>query len=687
MIKSNEGAAQPNTVGVEIAGNRISIRCIPASEPEYGPSGGKTMCKIRCWRLAVVILSGSLNLILSHPARAVEAGKTPEITAQVTPPSNATYPQIVRIRYMEGDVRVARGKQDEKAGGSTWEQAVAGLPLATGFNLVTGTGRAEIEFEDASTVYLAENSALTFNDIHTTGGVPFTVIALLSGTATMCVQPEFPTEEFEVKTPTGSVSAAYPNETFVRITGFVDGKTLKFLRDTTVYLLGSTRPVQYSIGETVTTRVDSPVALADSKAPDALAAWDTWVSKRVATRLQAQSAMLQASGLKEPIPGLTDMDGHGTFFPCAPYGTCWEPVDDSAPVEAGTAVPATRPAAMPARQAVGAAPAAQSAVAHPVDRFEQDTFLPCLPDEIRTLVERDRVTGKERVVWTRTEAIPGVFWGIESWDWAVCHAGFWIYRTAPNGRHRYVWVVNRRRHHHPPVRWFKPGPGRKVAFVPLHPRDVAGTRPVNLKHEAFQVGGKGRSMERVTLEPGRQIQVLNSPPKEFNKPFFAPLAHAEEPRVEVHNVGEPLVASKDKGPALTFDHRSQSFLIARQVTLGNKTITVLAPFEGATGGLQARVQGVDSHGSYSTRPSGGESGRSEGGFAENNGGSRGSGPSAGAGAGSRGSGGSSGGGEAGGSHGGGGGSSGGGGGSNGGGGVAAGGGAGGGGSSGGSGHH
>ena len=139
-------------------------------------------------------------------------------------------------------MRVARGKQDEKAGGSTWEQAVAGLPLATGFNLVTGTGRAEIEFEDASTVYLAENSALTFNDIHTTGGVPFTVIALLSGTATMCVQPEFPTEEFEVKTPTGSVSAAYPNETFVRITGFVDGKTLKFLRDTTVYLLGSTRP-------------------------------------------------------------------------------------------------------------------------------------------------------------------------------------------------------------------------------------------------------------------------------------------------------------------------------------------------------------------------------------------------------------------------------------------------------------
>ena len=64
-------------------------------------------------------------------------------------------------------MRVARGKR-----GATWESAVTGLPLETGFNLVTGAGRAEIEFEDASTVYLAENSALTFNDLHTTGGVP-----------------------------------------------------------------------------------------------------------------------------------------------------------------------------------------------------------------------------------------------------------------------------------------------------------------------------------------------------------------------------------------------------------------------------------------------------------------------------------------------------------------------------------
>jgi hypothetical protein len=35
--------------------------------------------------------------------------------------------------------------------------------------------------------------------------------------------------------------------------------------------------------------------------------------------------MMKASGLTSPIPGLADMKGHGTFFECASYGTCWEP--------------------------------------------------------------------------------------------------------------------------------------------------------------------------------------------------------------------------------------------------------------------------------------------------------------------------------------------------------------------------
>jgi hypothetical protein len=50
----------------------------------------------------------------------------------------------------------------------------ADLPVDSGFNLVTGGGRAEIEFEDTSTVYLGENSVLAFNNLQTEGNVPHT---------------------------------------------------------------------------------------------------------------------------------------------------------------------------------------------------------------------------------------------------------------------------------------------------------------------------------------------------------------------------------------------------------------------------------------------------------------------------------------------------------------------------------
>jgi hypothetical protein len=116
--------------------------------------------------------------------------------------SDATYAQIVRISYVEGDVRIARGEQNEKPAGEAWEQAVADLPLETGFSLVTGNGRAEIELEDASTIYLGENSVLIFNDLHTTSGVPYTEVALLSGTVSLAIKPYIYGETFVLRTPT-----------------------------------------------------------------------------------------------------------------------------------------------------------------------------------------------------------------------------------------------------------------------------------------------------------------------------------------------------------------------------------------------------------------------------------------------------------------------------------------------------
>jgi hypothetical protein len=114
-------------------------------------------------------------LLLVKPAHA--SASPPQGASPSNAASSQTYDQIVRLSLVEGDVRVSRGKDGEHATGGEWGEAVANLPIESGFSLVTGTGRAEIEFEDASTVYLGDNSVLSFNQLTTTGGVPQTLVS------------------------------------------------------------------------------------------------------------------------------------------------------------------------------------------------------------------------------------------------------------------------------------------------------------------------------------------------------------------------------------------------------------------------------------------------------------------------------------------------------------------------------
>ena len=48
---------------------------------------------------------------------------------------------------------------------------------------------------------------------------------------------------------------------------------------------------------------------------------------------------MKASGLTSPIPGLAELKGQGTFFDCAPYGTCWEPKSSQRPRMTGSNQP------------------------------------------------------------------------------------------------------------------------------------------------------------------------------------------------------------------------------------------------------------------------------------------------------------------------------------------------------------
>ena len=598
--------------------------------------------------LPILVLSGLLTASQTAPAATTT-------TAPPAAKAPATYPQIVRLSFVAGDVRISRGKLADKQlhqegeDSTGWEQAVANLPIEAGYSLVTGMGRAEIEFEDASTVYLGDNSVLTFNRITTTDGVPFTEIALLSGTATLNVQPMALHEYFYLNTPTDHVALTYPQKAYVRIDSYLDAVSITPQQDLTLRMpaLSAIR-TQYA-GETMSfshgVRMLTPVP---ADAP-ALAAWDKWVAKRVQARNSAMSAAMKASGLTAPVPGLDALNGQGNFFACEPYGTCWEPTNgwapqlkqvaltESQPPAASTAPSAPRetvdrlPPATPkssrAQQASAPSKADVYLAAHPgATVYTEDYTFPCSAAAVRDLIAIDPVTGREEIIGSEfapfgspffSMGIPypatfphrgfSPFWAIDGyggaypWDWAICHAGSWI-----RWQHHYVWVAGCKRHHHRPIRWVKSG--RTVGFVPIHPRDLAGKKPINLKDGIFRVTGKhGESIERVKFEEGKPLKVMTEAPKEFRNPDLGPLKSAETPQAMAHSVftgavvarsstptGNPPrggtiakptaergFAARDPGTPINFDRKSQTFSVARPISEFGR--------QGSEGGRQGTV--------------------------------------------------------------------------------------------------
>jgi hypothetical protein len=567
--------------------------------------------------------------------------------------SDATYPQIVRLSYVEGDVRVARGERNEKVTGATWEQAVSGIPLETGFSLATGAGRAEIELENASTLYLGENSVLTFNDLHTTAGVPNSQLSLLTGTATLNVRPYVAGEQFTLKTPSRDLTVIYPHKPVVRVTSYFDATAITPLSSEGIRVPEVSQAPQV-MGHTILLHEGyGAVELPESSAPGAFADWDKWVADRIAKRSAATAEVMQASGLTAPIPGLAEMNGQGKFFECQPYGTCWEPstVDDRQ--QAGD------------KQPESGAPSNEVSTSHTETKqvgsrtrtlaAETDltSFFPCFPEAVRYQTETDPVTGKQRVISSPYDT------GGFSYAWAVCHAGSWIHQ-----RHHYVWVVGHKRHHIAPVRWIKCG--HTVAFVPLHPYDVKGRPAINRREEALAVSKRnGISLERVKFDAKSPMEFLQSPPREFRSAHQPPLSGAGDPHLEARLTKDVFEHKGDMvktpGVPLIFDHKSQSFMANKQVMRGDKSVTITAPISNRFGDLQSRAPSYSGGGSY--HGGGGASSYSGGGSRGGGGGSSGGGGSHGGGGGGSYGGGSHGGGgggggssSGGGSHGGGGGS-------------------------------
>jgi FecR protein len=518
------------------------------------------------------------------------------------------YPQIVRLSLVQGDVRVAVGKQKGQPELAPWVEAVANMPLESGFSVVTGKGRAEIEFEDASTMYLGENSALTFNTLTTKNGVPSTDMVLLTGVASLHLRPTMPGERYDVRTPTDAFHVPYGSHSNVRLNSYMDAMTVTPQAPTEIHL-GDVNSTAGLVGKTFTYSDGVFVPTPPSPANN-FAAWDKWVAARIAARNQAIYAVMKESGLKTPLPGMADMNERGSFFECQPYGTCWMPtngwaktpavkqVNDGPPqAESAPTAEATSPGQQPqataqdagqqnarlAQQAQGdelrAEAQTQGGGVAPAMWVEDEQVFPCSPYSLQNWMTLDPMTGAAVVLASDVVWDDG-WYSDYGFDWAVCHAGSWIY-----WHHRYAWVAGDHRHHHCPVHWVKAG--GKLGYVPIHPHDREGKDPENLKHGIFvPKDRKGEGMQRVAYEPGAHVKVLAETPKEFRGPALPTMRAATAPTLEARNLREGAGGSKaiTATSLIAFDSRARGFTVTSQVNEGGRSHTEVSHVGGGTGG-------------------------------------------------------------------------------------------------------
>jgi len=513
-------------------------------------------------------LLGLTFLVMVLPAAAPAQAKT-------------VYPEAVRLSYVLGDVRFSRGNGEGLELAKPWEQATANLPILKGYSVATGEGRAEVEFECGSTLYLAENSVLFFRTLAVRDGVPTTEMELVTGTATVLFRPA-PKEKFELTTPTENVeflkassrrvSSGFFLSSFLRVDSYLDGAALT----PQGHGQGDIRRWYLSSGEYYDEKSAADRA-GGSEVSSTPADWDAWVAERVKQREADTAAALKASGLSSFVPGLTDLYNGGTFFPCAPFGVCWEPKGLEEAPEAARAAPPSVPTSNRAgrggrlqlaamrigQQPAGAAQSGgggsqtqpEGAAAVPGgtplagNRKYLNYYFPlsrCDMFEEHLVTEKDPVTGREKVVEDRT-VVGGELWPL--WPYALCHSGAWIHLR---GRYRFVMG---KPHHHPPVRWVRTSHG--YAYVPRHPNDVKGQAPLNLKYGVFEPknGPKG-PFEHVGFKATEKYTVLSEAPKEFREARAPQLPRAERPEIQAR------LTPGVKGPStrITYDYKSQTFV-------------------------------------------------------------------------------------------------------------------------------
>jgi hypothetical protein len=511
----------------------------------------------------------------------------------------ADEPQMVWLTYAEGEVKFSPGHKGQPKLGKDWIAANVGQVIEDGYTLVTEKGRAEIEFEDGSVMYLADHSVLEFDSLLIHPNRMETDLALLTGKATVA---HASTNQLALATPQVILRMVQPQTTTVE--SALDAVVVEATEGSQVIERGAWFGVLSEGNSVAYVKDHMAVPLPAKQMTAEEQEWDHWVAGRLTTRRAQIAEGLRASGMEEPIPGLAGMVANGKFFDCPPYGKCWQPIEPLP--QASVSVP---------QASAGTATATNSTGTRNGNVVVNRTML------MRCPLQAWNATNNHGKSAPRLVQYGPCFAG--SWDYSDLNrcggswdtpAGYWPWQDC--SVYPSTWVAGRRHRHECHIVKVK---GNAIGLVPRHPLDRPGHPPVNAKSGILVLTAeKGVLKAAVEPAPGKEVQEATSVPRAIQRGAASGAPHVAQPVIEAKMAAAILpkgtlsaqqTATMKNVNAVHFDFKSQNFVGRTGEGGASHSVVVAHASSGGSsgGGAHGSSGGGSSGGGSSGSHSGGGS--------------------------------------------------------------------------------
>ena len=237
-----------------------------------------------------------------------------------SPETGASKIRIVRLSEVKGAVKM------DRAIGRGFEPAVANMPIVEKSRLRTDEGIAEVEFEDNSTLRLAPDSVVEFQQLERLAtGATASSVQLLRGMAYVSL----------VKTRGNAFQLRFNQQTLALEPGSHIRLELNEAQANLAVLDGTVRVEGPAGTEEIAKKKTMTFHLADQTHPTvevgkeiASAPYDEW--DQTATGYHARTAALGALSSSPYTYGLNDMMYYGSFMDAGGCGSMWRPYFTSA---------------------------------------------------------------------------------------------------------------------------------------------------------------------------------------------------------------------------------------------------------------------------------------------------------------------------------------------------------------------